>query len=288
MKKLLSAWIVSVLFFGGLWAQSPQFEWARSMGGSITSTFNTDTDFGYAVTTDNDGNIYTTGHFTGNFEGTPLDAGNQDRIFIQKLSPNGTPLWTVSKGGGDYNNGYDITTDAVGNVYVTGYSNGTTQSRRIFIVKLDTNGNQIWTKSIGNSLSTGRGIAVDLVGNVYVTGSFRGSVDFDTGSGNASLGAAGLDDIFVLKMDNNGNYQWAFSMGENAYDDGYDIITDTDGNVYVTGTYTFDIDFDPGPGTFFLGQSSKSYFIQKIDADANLICTQIGRRRRFGMGKIHQ
>ncbi len=282
-------------------AQQPQFEWARSVGGSEVSNY-TSTDVSHAVTTDTDGNIYTTGEFIGvaDFDPGPdsmiLDSEGFRHIFIQKLDADGNLLWAVSIGSSATQGytefdgaGLDIVTDEQGNVYVTGYfaliadfdpgpgianMNGGSGSD-IFILKLDTNGNYIWSKSIGNShIDWGRGIAVDISGNVYVTGSFRTTVDFDPGPGTAYLTATdlyqALDDAFILKLDTDGNYQWALSLGESSYDIGTGITTDSAGNVYIAGYHTFDVDFNPGTGTFYTGRDEGA-FVQKLDTGGNFI-----------------
>src|SRR4051812_42350353 len=55
--------------------------------------------------------------------------------------------------------------------------------------------------------------APDFAGNIYSTGHFEGTVDFDPGSGVYNMTAIGTYDLFVLKLDNNGNFIWARQMG---------------------------------------------------------------------------
>ena len=75
--------------------------------------------------------------------------------------------------------------------------------------KLDPQGNFIWAKKLqGLGSSIGQGITLDNSGNIVVTGNFRGSKDFDVGTGIFSLTAVNSD-IFILKLDQNGNFLWA-------------------------------------------------------------------------------
>ena len=84
----------------------------------------------------------------------------------------------------------------------------------IFISKLDSSGNFVWAKSLGGTgYDVSYGIALDSGGNVYTTGSFSGTVDFDPGAGTFNLTSAGTGDIFVSKLDSNGNFVWARSLG---------------------------------------------------------------------------
>ncbi len=108
-------------------------------------------------------------------------------------------LWAKQMGGASSDGGESIVVDANGNVYTTGYFNGTADFdpgperlilhllvlENIFISKLDASGNFVWAKKIGAASDDDEGfsIAVDASGNVYVTGYFFGTVDFDPGPG---------------------------------------------------------------------------------------------------------
>ena len=54
-----------------------------------------------------------------------------------------------------------------------------------------------------------RASVIDNLGNVYTTGSFQGTVDFDPGTGTYELTSVGETDIFISKLDANGNFLWA-------------------------------------------------------------------------------
>ena len=196
------------------YAQTPI--WARSSGGPLIG-WNRAT----SSATDAFGNVYITGIFQsptivfGTFSLTnarPLT----DDIFIVKYDPNGNVLWAKSAGGtqNDWANG--ITTDANGNVYITGsfYSPsitfGTSTLTNVgsgctFVVKYDNYGNLVWAKaSLESGYSIGYGIAVDTTGNVYVTGSFFGaSITF----GSTTLTNSNPSDnlTFLVKYDKYGN-----------------------------------------------------------------------------------
>jgi len=197
--------------------------------------------------------------------------------------------WVKQMGGYLTNTGRSITTDAVGNVYTTGWFNGTadfdpgvgtanlssasTGYYDIFIQKLNSNGNFLWAKKMGGTNhDMGRSITTDAGGNVYTTGRFMGTADFDPGAGTANLTSAGGDDIFIQKLDGAGNLLWVKQMGGISIDVGTSITTDAGGNVYTTGSFTFTVDFDPGVGTANL-TSAGGYdiFIQKLDSGGNLL-----------------
>ena len=238
--------------------------WAKNAGGS-------EYDGGSGISTDADGNLYVTGSFrgTGSFGSFNLTSSGDHDIFVAKMDPNGNWLWVESAGGSYGDIGKAINTDADGNVYVTGYfdylanfgsynltSNGVSD---IFVAKMDPNGNWIWAKNAGGSeYDGGSGISTDIDENVYVSGYFHGTASF----GSFNLTSSGERDIFVTKMDSNGNWIWAESAGGSTYDNGFAISTDAEGNVYVTGYYRGIASF----GSFNLTSSGNSdIFVAKID-----------------------
>ena len=286
-KSYLLAVFVSLFFTASsLQAQNPTIAWAKQMGG-------TENDVGNSITTDANGNVYSTGYFSGTVDFDPgsgttnlTSAGSSD-IFIQKLDANGNLIWVKQMGGEDEERGQSITTDANGNIYTTGAflktvdfdpGAGTTNLTTagnfdIFIQKLDANGNLIWVKQMGGTGSDyGYSITIDANGNVYTTGYFSGTVDFDPGAGTTNLTSAGSIDIFIQKLDANGNLLWVKQMGGIGNDSGNSITTDANGNVYTTGHFQVTVDFDPGVGTTNLTSVGWSdIYIQKLDANGNLL-----------------
>ena len=131
-----------------------------------------------------------------------------------------------------------------------------------------------WAVSIGGSAADlGTAVTYDNDGNVYATGSFVGTVDFDPGPGTYNLTSAGADDVFVTKLDANGNLIWAKQMGGGSFDYGTSICVDDLGNVYTIGYFRFTADFDPGPGVFNLTSTLNGIdiSISKLDNSGNFV-----------------
>ncbi|HTF05838.1 MAG TPA: hypothetical protein VK826_17540, partial [Bacteroidia bacterium] len=128
--------------------------------------------------------------------------------------------------GSNIDRAIDIDRDTSGNVLVTGTSwNGTDFD--IVTIKYDQAGNQVWAmpfNGAGNGFDDARALDVDDAGNVYVTGYTEG-----TGSNY---------NMITIKYDAAGTQQWATSLNgsANGFDEGYDIISDASGNVYVGGS----------------------------------------------------
>lgn len=293
-------WLTLISFFlltGNSFGQEvPVLEWAKSVG----SNSNLSPRDMYR---DAAGNIYTVGDFwnTADFDPGPGTAnltslGGYD-IFITKFDPSGNYVWAKSLGGARYNFGYGITVDASGNVYTTGWYDGTVDFDPgpgtfnlsanngagyydVFISKLDANGNFVWAKSMGGSGSDeGMGISLDAVGNVYIAGSFAYTVDFDPNAGVTNLVSPDFDAIFVAKYDGNGNLIWAKSIDGKYNQEAYNLALDAAGNVYTTGrlygTLSDPVDFDPGPGVFNLAPDQNAFFVSKLDANGNFVWAKL-------------
>ncbi len=91
-----------------------------------------------------------------------------------------------------------------------------------------------WVSSHGNwDYDVANDVAVDHLGNIYATGSFKATVQF----GSTELPSAGGSDIFVTKHDSSGNLLWAVRGGDSSDDSGTGIAVDSNGNVFIQGTY---------------------------------------------------
>ncbi|MBD2701640.1 SBBP repeat-containing protein [Spirosoma sp. BT702] len=284
--------LVWFLMGGGLSpdTQAQNFEWAKGLGG-------TSYDEGHSVAVDKQGNVYTTGYFTGiaDFDPGPgvfnlTSAGSND-IFVCKLSSSGNLIWVKQLGGSSDDQGRSIKVDGGGNLYITGYFNGTADfdpgpgvsnlisagGSDLFVSKLDLLGNWVWSKRMGGSSNDfGSVVAIDGQGNVISTGSFSGTADFDPNSGTFNLISAGITDIFVSKLDASGNFVWAKRMGGESDDVGHSVTVDGAGNVFTTGYFNGTADFDPGPGVFNLISVQGTYdsFVSKLDASGTFVWVQ--------------
>jgi len=247
--------------------------WAQKAGG-------TDWDKGISIATDFSGNSYVTGFFKGiaSFGNITLESSGYNDIFVAKLDSNGNWLWAKKTGGTDWDEGHDIAVDSSGNSYVTGYfaefasfGNITISSSGnadIFVAKLDSSGNWLWAKQAGGTgTDYGHGITIDSSGNSYVTGCFSGTASF----GNITLESSGYNDIFVTKLNSNGNWQWAKQAGGTDKDWGYDIAIDSSGNSYVTGCFQEIASFG---NTTLICRENHSIFVVKLDSTGNWLWAQ--------------
>lgn len=131
-----------------------------------------------------------------------------------------------------------------------------------------------WAKPVeGNGFEYPKDMVIDNSGNVYTTGAFQNTVDFDPGSGVHLVTSNGSDDMYVLKLDSDGNFVWVATFGADYFDYSYSIALDPSNNVLIGTQFTNTVDFDPGPGVFNLtsvgGISDAA--ILKLDPSGNFI-----------------
>jgi hypothetical protein len=223
-----------------------QLQWHTFFGGQ-------ESEFGEGIVLDEDENIYVAGKGFENF-GTPVndhagarvtDPLNSD-ILIAKFDLNGALLWHTFHGigqenilGGENDQGIAVDVDQMGNVYVTGDSDGLWGSpisgfpnnnvRQTVVLKLNSSGELLWHTFHGPAEGGGSGgwsIALDDTGDVFVAGIARASwgnprSDFVTASAQ------------LFKLSTNGALLWnTFAAGQGS---AYSVALDETGNIYISG-----------------------------------------------------
>ncbi len=261
----------------------------------------TDTEQIRDVAVDGQGNIYVAG-------GTaspqfPTTAGAYDTthngwfdVFVMKLAPDGTLLWSTLLGGNQYERAYALELDADGNVYVGGRAGpgypttpGVVQpafggdnspsaaygAQDPFITKLSPDGSTVlWSTFLGTTEGEiARDFAVDALGDVHVavTG-MTASYPHITPGVFQPNNAGGMDGAVVKLAGADGTLRWASWLGGSGTDGGTPSIrADQDGNSYVL-THT---DSDDAPATAGAFQTSRGggidLFVSKIVADGSAI-----------------
>lgn len=238
---------------------SGSFNWGIAFG-------STGLDGVAAVAEDVNGDIAMTGYFAGTCDFDPsgstanLTSTGMD-CYVAKYSSSGSYIWAKKLGGGGTDGGADIIMDFSGNVYTTGYFDGTadfdpgagtvtftagTGISDAFVSCLTSAGNYSWAAQLGGaSVDVGQSIALDVSGNVYTVGRFSSTADFDPGNGTASLTSAGVEDVFISKLSSSGTFVSAHKFGASGNDNGLCIALDPSNNVFVGGYFSGTTDVDP-------------------------------------------
>lgn len=180
--------------------------------------------FGRAVHVDATGNVYVTGE-------SAIYSGGANKALVIKYSPSGTQLWSyLFAYSSAYNGGFDIITDADGNVYVTGeYATNVITYNNIFLVKFSPSGNLI-NQTFYNSGSEGaRKIGMDGSGKIIIGGYLN--EDDSTA-------------FIALKYEQNLDFVWASRWGNGIGNvNKIDMQIDINSNVILLGTNSITIDY---------------------------------------------
>ncbi|SVD69385.1 uncharacterized protein METZ01_LOCUS422239, partial [marine metagenome] len=205
-----------------------------------------------------------------------------DDVFVSKLDSSGNYVWAKSFGGTKQDVGNSVAVDSSGNVYTTGFFQGTADfdpgagttnltttgpevGDDVFVSKLDSAGDLLWVKGFGGAEYSfygpddrGYSVALDSSGNVYITGQFLGTVDFDPGAGTTEFTSSEYsfiwrNDVFVLRLDSTGNLGTVVPAGF--------TLSTTTVSVAETGTtaqFTVVLDAEPVSDVVIWSASSDS------------------------------
>jgi len=213
--------------------------WDKTIGGSKSEHFD-------SIIEDSEGNYVAVGFTASNdYEITDGNNGFSDALIV-KFDTEGNVIWDKTIGGSDTDSFSSIIEDNEGNYVAVGYTSsnnldindGNNGSSDALIVKIDTEGNVIWDKTIGGSSYDGlNSIIEDSEGN-YVAVGHTSSNDLDITDGNN-----GSSDALIVKIDTEGNVIWDKTKGGSSYDELNLIIEDSEGN-YVAVGLTISNDYD--------------------------------------------
>lgn len=228
------------------------------------------------------GNAYVMSRFCNTFDADPgtgvfqlsADNSNYDDLFLIKFDINGNFVWAKTFGDAPYYNFADaIQIDALGNVFAATHYQRGYEDYRTNIFKFDIAGNPLWEKTIYTARGYGHSIVVDAAQNVLITGAFSGTIDADPGAGEHELISNGAEvDLFVVKLDNNGNFVWAKKTGGTGIERGASITTDISGNIIIGGYYSGTADFNSGGvANNFTSAGSIDVFILKLSPSGNFM-----------------
>lgn len=285
--------IVEIFIHFQLYAQEEgSVIWTKTYNGSSNGN-----DYGYGVTTDVLGNLYTIGCEWKN--------GEDKNIWIAKYDKNGNNIWLRNHNGSADSDdvGYRLVIDDSGNLYAVGFVTNTNEDRNIWVRKYNNDGYIIWNDTyngLDNGKDEGRDIAISNSGNIYAVGyendyssntkvwlrnydsdgniiwtkkygnegnPIRGNgIDVDLLGNLYVIGNKWIDgqswDIWLGKYDKDGYEIWSTTQaGRNNTDDfGFDIVIDGLGYIYVTGIISSDIGYQ--------------IWIRKYDAIGSIIWTK--------------
>ncbi len=229
----------------------------------------------HSIHVDSNNNILVTGRFSSNSitfgSTTLLLAGSMD-VFLVKYNSKGELLWAKGAGGGSNDEGYHITTDSSGNIYVAGYFTQPSNFGSVkltsegiadmFLAKYDPAGNVLWAKSAGGrGDDRATGLQTDASGNSYITGFYTNdSISF----GQIMIPNDSLDNSFIAKYDTDGNVIWAKKIGGDCEAKDLALFNN---NIYVSGQFNADT-LKYGSSTLIVNGTT-DFFLVNCDINGN-------------------
>ncbi len=202
--------------------------WQKNLGGTYYSG-------GWSVAATSDGGFVTAG-FTQANDGDATDNHGGLDAWIFKLDANGNVVWKHCMGGTGDDQFFGVIVNSDGTIMAAGQTNsndddvsGNHGGTDLWLVKLDANGNKLWTKCYGGSGNDYTGtVQATSDGGFVLTGS-SASTDGDIPGNNGGL------DFVVLKLDASGNKQWAKNYGGPNDENNGATLVGSDGSIVVAG-----------------------------------------------------
>ncbi|MES2827008.1 MAG: gliding motility-associated C-terminal domain-containing protein [Bacteroidota bacterium] len=245
--------------------------WKFNLGS--TGTFN---NTALEALVDKENNIIVAGYTDGTVDynplGTPVIVTADNTIFIAKYNASGILQWIKTINVNTTRNNIRLVLDGQNNVYINGSSSNTIDfgvppilttrsSQDLFIAKYSSGGNLLYHRSMGSEGTTmlNSGITTGSDNSLYLTGSFNGTVDVDPSAAVAQLKSTNTANMYLIKYDDNGNYQWSFTLpgfsylpnllnltyaGDIVRVGAQNIYVDSSDKIFVNGVFASTINFN--------------------------------------------
>lgn len=238
--------------------------------------------YGRSVAVDSSGNIAIAGDFRGTFtlgDSTLENVGPENNIYVARLTPSGTPVWSRSFGDVAAESIHDVAVDDAGHTAITGYfegdldfGGGVMTATGImtpdgFVAVFDSAGQHVWSRHLDGQGGYGTALAFDSTGTLYVTGYFQNWL----WAGGDTLYSDGGSDVFYARYTAQGTHLWSRHTGGASDNYGLDIALDSDGRVLLAGRTYSGIDL----GGSHLPGNSADLFLVKYDAAGGHLWSRI-------------
>ena len=184
--ETLKYFLLSILLLPNLTVGQVSQEWINIYGSASTNYIDEVKD----IATDNNGNVYITGK-------SLSTTSNTTDVLIIKYDGQGNQVWLKEHHAFGIDKGKCIGVDKANNIYVAGISENTNGDEDALLLKYNTNGNLIWSRTfdVAGMNEEIRGMKIDKNANIYLTG-FTEEINLYT-------------NMLTLKYDSAGTLNWS-------------------------------------------------------------------------------
>jgi len=239
-----------------------EYQWVKTWGGMYA-------DYAWDIVVDSEWGVIVAGEFEDSVDfdpsgGTDIHESNGDSdCYVTKFDQNGNFQWAETWGGTGIDSALGVSAEWSTYIYIVGVFENTVDfdpnlgtddhtsagEFDAYLLRLFPDGGFSWAQTWGNSSYDGAtDVSVDSLNKIFVTGYFMGTVDFKPGPDSENRVSHGGQDVFLVKYNNSGDFQWSRAWGGDYDDTGLGIAASPNydyPDVYITGTFRDTVDFDP-------------------------------------------
>ena len=208
-----------------------QIVWQKVLGGS-------DDDEAHSIQRTSDGGYVVAGYTSSNDGDVSGNHGGKD-FWVIKLDSDGNIIWQRTFGGSNDDEAYSVQQTSDGGYIVAGYTGsndgdvrGNHGYKDFWVIKLDENGDMQWQKALGGSSDDEAYSIQQTSDGGYIVVGEESSRDGDVSS------HYGMNDIWIVRLNRNGNKVWDRTFGDISNDKAYSVQQTDDGGYVVSGHIT--------------------------------------------------
>jgi len=230
--KMLILQAVLLHLFTCLNAQVADIQYEKSFGGS-------EDDKAYSIQQTNDGSYIVAG-YSNSPDGDVHGIHGDNDFWVIKLNPELDTLWTKCYGGSSSDKAASVTLTNSGTYIVAGSTestdgdvhgkHGNSDSYDYWVVKLNSDGDTLWTKCYGGSSSDRATSIIQTNDDAYLLAGYTVSTDGDVHGNNGSV------DVWLVKLNSEGDTLWTKCYGGSSNDQPNTIIQTHDDGYLVAGS----------------------------------------------------
>ncbi len=234
-----------------------------------------------------DGTSFFTGYMHGsaNFGNGLLTSSGSSDVFLAKLGAGGGSVWAKRFGDSGNQEGRGVAVNTIGTAAITGYFSGSVDfgggtltsagSNDIFVARLNSAGNHVWSKSFGNNSNQyGNAVAFTSDDEIVIAGHMGGTVDF----GGGVLTGAGGADAFLARFGADGSPKWSKIFGDAGNQYACGVAVAPTGNIILAGYFGGQIDLGAGQ---LSTAGLDDIFLASFSPNGKLVWS-----KRFGDGNV--